>query len=192
MNDTTDPQGPPDDLPDSQPQDASPAAPPVAPGPTANPKPARKPQAKSARRRARELALQGLYQWLLSGADGAEIVTHIREMDGFDKCDRLHFDALLHGGIAEAAALDAVLARHVDRRTTELSPVEHAVLMIGVYELQHCIEIPYRVVINEAVELAKSFGGTDGHKYVNGVLDKAAGDLRQLELAARQAARRAE
>jgi N utilization substance protein B len=160
--------------------------------PKAGARPARKPQAKSTRRRSRELALQGLYQWLLSGAEGGEIVAHIREMDGFDKCDRLHFDALLHGSIAEAAALDAVLARHVDRKTTELSPVEHAVLMIGTYELAHCIDIPYRVVINEAVELAKSFGGTDGHKYVNGVLDKAAGDLRAVEVEARQAARRAE
>ena len=163
--------------------------------PKANPKsdarPARKPQAKSGRRRARELALQGLYQWLVSGGAGADIEAHIREIEGFDKCDRLHFDALLHGGIAEAAALDAVLARHVDRKTTDLSPVEHAVLMIGTYELTHCLDIPYRVVINEAVELAKSFGGTDGHKYVNGVLDKAASDLRTLEVQARLAAKRA-
>lgn len=153
-------------------------------------KPARKPQAKSTRRRSRELALQGLYQWLLSGAAGAEIEAHLQAEEGLDKCDRPHFDALLHGCIAEAAALDAVLARHVDRKTNALSPVEHAVLMIGTYELTHCIDIPYRVVINEAVELAKSFGGTDGHKYVNGVLDKAAGDLRPVEVKARQAARK--
>jgi N utilization substance protein B len=102
-------------------------------------------------------------------------------MDGFSKCDRAHFDALLHGVVEQAAALDAVLARHVDRKTTLLSPVEHAVLMIGVYELTHCVEIPYRVAINEAVELAKSFGGTDGHKYVNGVLDKCAAELRPAE-----------
>ena len=70
------------------------------------------------------------------------------------------------------------MPRHVDRKTEQLSPVEHAVLMIGAYELKHCIDIPYKVAINEAVELAKSFGGTDGHKYVNGVLDKTAGDLR--------------
>ena len=75
-----------------------------------------------------------------------------------------------------------MLARHVDRKTTQLSPVEHGVLMIGAYELKHCIDIPYRVAINEAVELAKSFGGTDGHKYVNGVLDKAAADLRPVEV----------
>ncbi len=143
-------------------------------------KPRRGPQ-KSARRRSRELATQGLYEWLLSGADTAHIVAHISEMDGFGKCDRAHFDALLHGGIEQAAALDAVLSRHVDRKTTQLSPVEHAVLMVGVYELMHCVEIPYRVAINEAVELAKTFGGTDGHRYVNGVLDKCAAELRPLE-----------
>jgi N utilization substance protein B len=137
---------------------------------------------KSARRRSRELALQGLYEWLLSGADAAAIESHLQEYEGFDKCDREHFDALLHGGIEQAAALDEVLARHVDRKTTQLSPVEHAVLMIGVYELMHCVEIPYRVAINEAVELAKSFGGTDGHKYVNGVLDKCAAQLRSAEI----------
>jgi transcription antitermination protein NusB len=152
-------------------------------------KPARKPQAKSARRRSRELALQGLYQWLVSGADAGEIDAHLREQDGWGQCDRAHYDALLHGCIAEAAALDAVLARHVDRKTTLLSPVEHAVLMIGAYELTHCLDIPYRVAINEAVELAKSFGGTDGHKYVNGVLDKSAADLRPVEVAARKAGR---
>ncbi len=136
---------------------------------------------RNARRRARELALQGLYQWLLSGADATTVTSHLAEQDGFDKCDRVHLDALLGGGIEQAAALDAVLARHVDRRTSLLSPVEHAVLMIGVYELMHCLDIPYRVAINEAVELAKSFGGTDGHKYVNGVLDKCAAELRPDE-----------
>ena len=161
------------------------------PQPASSPakKAARKPQGTSTRRRSRELALQGLYQWLISGADGAEIEAHLAEHDGFDKFDRMHFDALLHGGIAEAATLDAALAKHVDRRTKDLSPIEHACLMIGAYELSHCIDIPYRVVINEAVELCKAFGGTDGHKYVNGVLDKVAGDLRPVEVAARQAAR---
>lgn len=125
--------------------------------------------------------MQGLYQWLLGGAEPTTIVDNLRDMDGFDKADREHFDALLHGSIAEAAALDAVLVRHVDRRTSLLSPVEHAVLMIGVYELTHCIEVPLRVAINEAVELAKTFGGTDGHKYVNGVLDKAGAQLRPHE-----------
>jgi transcription antitermination factor NusB len=95
---------------------------------------------------------------------------------GFDKADTEHFDALLHGCIAEAAA-----ARrrhrplHRQASIAQLSPVEHAALWIGCYELQHCLDVPYRVVINEAVELAKAFGGTDGHKFVNGVLDKAGG-----------------
>ena len=142
---------------------------------------------KSGRRRAREFALQGLYEWLIGGADAGVIDAHMREQEGFAACDSAHFDALLHGCIEQAAALDAVLKRHVDRRTDQLSPVEHGVLLIGAYELTHCIDIPYRVAINEAVELAKSFGGTDGHKYVNGVLDKAAGDLRPVEVAARRA-----
>jgi N utilization substance protein B len=150
----------------------------------------KRPAPKSARRRSREVALQGLYQWLVSGADGAEIEAHLQEQEGFDKLDRVHLDALLHGCIREAAELDALLARHVDRKTSLLSPVEHAVLMIGVYELRHCIDIPYRVAINEGVELAKSFGGTDGHKYVNGVLDKAAAELRPAEVAAARASRR--
>jgi len=139
---------------------------------------------RSARRRAREFALQGLYQWLISGSDAGTIDAHMREQEGFTQADAAHFDALLHGCIQEAADLDALLARHVDRRTTELSPIEHGVLMIGTYELKHCIDVPYRVAINEAVELAKSFGGTDGHKYVNGVLDKTAAALRSVEVEA--------
>lgn len=149
----------------------------------------KRPAPKSTRRRAREVALQGLYEWLISGADVAVVEAHMREQDEFEKCDRVHFDALLRGCIEQAPALDAVLARHVDRQMAQLSPVEHAVLLIGAYELTHCLDIPYRVAINEAVELAKSFGGADGHKYVNGVLDKAAATLRPAEVAARRAAR---
>ena len=167
-------------------QPTSPA--PGQPAPGRSGKGPRKPGGgPSGRRQARALALQGLYQWLLSGADAGEIDAHLREQEGWAQVDRTHFDALLHGCIAEASALDAALARHVDRQTSALSPVEHAVLMIGAYELIHCQDVPYRVVINEAVELAKSFGGTDGHKYVNGVLDKTAGDLRPVEVAARRA-----
>ncbi|RZT97944.1 transcription antitermination factor NusB [Rivibacter subsaxonicus] len=152
--------------------------------------PTRRPgQPKSARRRSRELALQGLYEWLISAAEAGVIDAHMREQEEFRGVDAAHFDALLHGCIAEAALLDAVLAQHVDRKTSELSPVEHAVLMIGAYELKHCLDIPYRVAINEAVELAKSFGGTDGHKYVNGVLDRAALQLRPVEVKARNAQR---
>ena len=159
--------------------------------PAATPRPAgKRVPAKSARRRSREFALQGLYEWLVSGSDAGVIDAHVREQDDFGKCDAAHFDALLHGCIAEASEIDALLARHVDRKTTELSPVEHAVLMIGCYELKHCIDIPYKVAINEAVELTKSFGGTDGHKYVNGVLDKAALDVRPTEVQAARNARR--
>ena len=154
-------------------------------------KPASRRSGPSPRRRSRELALQGLYEWLLSGSDAGVIDAHMREHEGFDKCDSAHFDALLHGCIRDAAALDAALARHVDRRTSALSPVEHGVLLIGAWELSNCLEIPYNVAINEAVELAKEFGGTDGHKYVNGVLDKTAGDLRAVEVAAVRASRQA-
>jgi N utilization substance protein B len=151
---------------------------------------AKKPTAaKSQRRRARELALQGLYQWLVAGGDADTIDAQMREHEGYAKADGQHFDALLRGSIEQAAALDAALAKHVDRKTTELSPVEHGVLMIGAYELAHCLDVPYKVAINEAVELAKSYGGTDGHKYVNGVLDKVAADLRPVEVQAARSPR---
>jgi N utilization substance protein B len=149
----------------------------------------RKPAAKSPRRRAREFALQGLYEWLLSGSEAGVIDAHMREEDAFDRCDASHFDALLHGCIRDAAMLDQILTRHVDRKTSALSPVEHGALMIGAWELAHLVEVPYRVAINEAVELAKVFGGTDGHKYVNGVLDRVAKDLRPAEVADARAAR---
>ena len=142
---------------------------------------------KSARRRARELALQGLYEWLVGRTDVAAIDAHMREQDGFERSDSQHFDALLHGCVREAVALDAVLARHADRKTSEMSPVEHGVLLIGSYELAHCVDVPYKVAINEAVELAKTFGGTDGHKYVNGVLNGLAPQLRAPEVEADRA-----
>jgi N utilization substance protein B len=148
-----------------------------------------RPNPRQARRRARELALQGLYEWLVGRGDAGAIDAHMREQDAYAQCDRAHYEALLHGGIAQADALDALLARHLDRKTSELSPVEHGALLIGAYELQHCADIPYKVVINEAVELAKTFGGTDGHKYVNGVLDKLAAGLRTAEVEAARAAR---
>ena len=155
-----------------------PAPPPVPPDATAP----RKRPAKSSRRRSREIAVQGLYQWLVSACPLAELQAHMREQEGFDKCDQAYLDTLLAGCTADAAALDTVLARHVDRKTSHLSPVEHAILLIGTFELKSCLNVPYRVAINEGVELAKSFGGTDGHKYVNGVLDKAAAELRPGEV----------
>ena len=160
---------------------AEPAEPAKPAAPAAPAAPKRATAARSGRRRSREFALQGLYQWLVAGGDAATGEAHIMELEDFSKCDRAHFDALYRGAIEQATALDAVIKRHIDRRPEHLSPVEHAVLMLGTYELMHCVDIPYRVAINEAVELAKSFGGTDGHKYVNGVLDKAAAELRPLE-----------
>jgi transcription antitermination protein NusB len=138
---------------------------------------------KSARRRSREFALQGLYEWLVSGEDAGAIDAHVRGFDAFEKADKPHYDALFHGVINEKVALDDLLVPFVDRPTAELSPVEHAALLLGVYELKYHLEIPYRVVMNEAVELTKIFGGTDGFRYVNGVLDKIAGNLRATEIA---------
>lgn len=141
-------------------------------------------KSRSPRHRAREFALQGLYQWLLNQDSASSIMKHIRLAHGFDKADATHFEGLLSGAIRNADSLRANLAYVVDRPVNELSPVEHAVLLIGAFELTNHPEIPYRVVINEAVELAKSFGGTDGHKYVNGVLDKLSGNLRPEEVSA--------
>lgn len=143
----------------------------------------------SARRRARQAALTGLYQWLLSREDVTLIALHVQEQDVYAGCDPAHFEALLRGCIDQAEGLDAALSRHVDRPMAELSAVEHAALLVGAFELAHCVDIPYRVVINEAVELAKSYGGTDGHKFVNGVLDKVAADLRMVEVKAARAQR---
>ncbi|MGB6054379.1 MAG: transcription antitermination factor NusB [Burkholderiaceae bacterium] len=139
---------------------------------------------RTPRHRAREFALQGLYQWLLNHEDAGAIDAHIRGAHGFDKADAEHFDALLHGTIRDVAQLRAGLAPLIDRPLAQLSPVEHAALLIGAYELNHHLEIPYRVVINEAVELTKSFGGVDGHKYVNGVLDRFAAQARAAEVEA--------
>jgi N utilization substance protein B len=141
---------------------------------------------KNARHRARELALQGLYQWLLADERAQEIRTHLAEFKGYDKADREYLDLLLDGVIGDAADLDAAFAPLLDRPIDELSPVERGVLLIGAYELAHVPDVPYKVVINEAVELAKSYGGTDGHKYVNGVLDKLAARLRPAEVKARK------
>lgn len=141
-------------------------------------------KSRTPRHRAREFALQGLYQWLLSNEDAGVIDAHIRNAHGFDKADAGHFDALLHGSIREVQALRAVITPLIDRSIEQLSPIEHAVLLIGTFELKNHLEIPYKVVINEAVELTKSFGGIDGHKYVNGVLDKLAAALRATEIAA--------
>ena len=138
---------------------------------------------RTPRHRAREFALQGLYQWLLNNEDATTVVNNIRAAHGFEKADADHFAVLLYGAIKDSVALREAFAPLIDRGIAELSPIEHAVLLIGAYELKNNLDIPYRVVINEAVELTKSFGGIDGHKYVNGVLDKLAPILRADEVA---------
>ena len=145
---------------------------------------------RTPRHRAREFALQGLYQWLLNNEPSSQVANNIRSAHGFDKADGEFFSELLNGAIATSVELREVIAPLIDRSIAELSPIEHGVLLLGAYELKNHPEVPYRVVINEAVELTKSFGGIDGHKYVNGVLDKAATDLRPDEVAARRGARR--
>lgn len=144
----------------------------------------RKAADKSARTRSREFALQALYQHLVGRNAAVDIDAFTRDLAGFHKADSVHFDTLLHGCVADAAALDALITPRLDRPMAELSPIEHGVLWIGAYEFQHCLDVPWRVVLNECIELAKSFGGTDGHKYVNGVLHKLAAQLRPLEVAA--------
>lgn len=139
---------------------------------------------KNSRRLARELAVQGLYEWLVARNEARAITFRLAEVKNFDRADRPLLDAILNGVIGEASAIEASLAPFLDRGVEALSPVERAVLMMGAYELSHRIETPYRVVINEAVEIAKAYGGTDGHKYVNGVLDRLAGKLRAVEIAA--------
>ncbi|WP_323118410.1 transcription antitermination factor NusB [Burkholderia alba] len=141
---------------------------------------------KSARRQSRELATQGLYQWLLSNASPGEIDAQLRGAQGYDKADKELLDTILHGVIRDHAELAEALTPSLDRPIDQLSPVERAVLLIATFELKHQIETPYRVVINEAVELAKTFGGSDGYKYVNGVLDKLAVTLRSAEIQVRR------
>jgi N utilization substance protein B len=147
---------------------------------------AKKTAAVSPRHRARELAMQGIYQWRVSGSDAHDIEKQVLEAKALGRFDKGLFTKLLRGALAQHAETEALLTPHLDRPLADLSPVEFAVLLLGAYELSQHIETPYKVVINEAVELAKTFGGTDGHKYVNGVLDKLAPQVRAVEFAARK------
>jgi N utilization substance protein B len=150
----------------------------------APPQKPRKAADKSARTRAREFALQAIYQYIVGGNEAGDVDAFTRDLSGFHKADSVHYDALLHGSIGQIAAADALITPLLDRPLAEISPIERGVLWIGVYELQHCPDVPWRVVLNECIELAKSFGGTDGHKYVNGVLHQLAPRLRPQEVAA--------
>jgi N utilization substance protein B len=132
----------------------------------------RKAASKSTRSRSREFGLQALYQHLIGRNPVADIDAFTRDLAGFGKCDTAHYDALLTGCVEQ-----------LDRKMAEISPVERATMWIGAYEFQHCMDVPWRVVLNECIELAKEFGGTDGHKYVNAVLNKLAAQLRPDEVA---------
>jgi N utilization substance protein B len=140
-------------------------------------------QARGTRARsiARKLAMQALYQWQLTQQTDAEIKKQFLESEDSAGVDREHFEELVSGCIAKHEELAAALKSFIDRPLDQLDPVETAILMIGMFELQQRVDIPYRVVINEAVDLTKRFGATDAHKYVNAVLDRAARELRTAE-----------
>lgn len=141
----------------------------------------KKPRGRSVRRRSRELALQGIYQFLVSGASAHEIKEGAMQCEEFNNVDPAFYENLLEGVLNEFTSLEEDYRPFIDRDVTQLSPIERAILLIGTYELKNTVT-PYRVVINEAVELDKTFGGADGFKYVNGVLDKLSGKLRSHEI----------
>lgn len=145
---------------------------------------------KSPRRRSREFGLQAIYQWQLAQQSTHELEQQYELAEGFDKADAELFKTLIAGVVQNADTLSEAMSPYLDRAWAEVSPVERAVLLIAGYELSRMPETPYRVIINEAIELAKSFGGTDGHKYVNGVLDKFAAITRADEIAAPPLAKR--
>ena len=144
----------------------------------------RKSTNKSPRHRARELALQGIYQWRLTSGDCAKIEKQIYAEKNLGRYDKGLFSKLLGGTLGRHRELETMLAPYLDRPLEELSPVEYSVLLLGAFELSQHHNVPYKVAINEAVELAKTFGGTDGHKFVNGVLDKLAPRFRAAEFSA--------
>ena len=142
------------------------------------------------RRRSRELAMQGIYQWIYTGASAAAVLKNLSELEHYATADADFLKSQLKGTIGEAEGLRAHLEPLADRKWEEVSPVERAILLIGAWELVHNPGIPYRVTINEAIELGKRFGGTDGHKYVNGVLDKLAAAVRPEEVAEKRKQKR--
>jgi len=141
------------------------------------------------RRRAREFALQGMYQWQYTGEQVSQVLKNLSELEKFEAADRAFLEEQLRGTIKESDGLRARLEPLVDRKWDELSPIERGILLLAAWELLHKPEIPYRATINEAIELGKTFGGTDGHKYVNGVLDRLAADVRADEVAAPRTAK---
>lgn len=145
------------------------------------------PTTPTARRKARRLALQALYQHQIAGGTAAEIEAYYRAENDTRKTDVAYFHELLTRIIGAQRDVDQLYAGHLDRAVRDLDPIERAILRIAAYEMKERIDVPVRVVINEAIELAKDFGATDGHRYVNGVLDRVARELRATELANRPA-----
>ena len=139
---------------------------------------------RGSRQISRELVLRALYERLAAGTDFPGLVSFAEEADEYAEANTGFFRELLEGVLQQIPALDTALEPHLDRPVSELSPVEHAALLIGAYELGHSLNVPYKVCINEAVNLTKKYGGTDGHKFVNGVLDKLARVERAVELQA--------
>ncbi|MEK6245526.1 MAG: transcription antitermination factor NusB [Pseudomonadota bacterium] len=134
----------------------------------------------SARRRAREISLQALYAWKLAGGDA---LAQAKTLEGWVRCDQIFAAELIVEVIKKNDFLEKIISPHLDRSLASLSPVERVILLIGTYELAQRSETPFKVVLNEAIELGRSFGGTDGHKFVNGVLEKLALELRAEEIA---------
>ena len=153
----------------------------------ANPRGERSGRARSLSRR---LALQALYQWQMTGQTFSELRNQFASDEGYPDVDAEYFQQLLQGVLESAGELDTMLGEWLDRPVAQLDPVEHAVLLIGLQELRQHPEVPYRVVLNEGVELAKKFGATEGHKFINAVLDRAARSLRAAEQAATRRAPR--
>ncbi len=138
------------------------------------------------RRKSRELALKGIYQGLMNKSEVRKIVRDMADDVDFHRADEAYFRQLIEGVAEHMTDIEQRIGVYVDRAVAELSPIEHAILCLSAYELIYDISIPYRVAINEGVELAKIYGGTDGHKYVNGVLDKLASEVRPNEVGQRK------
>jgi len=132
----------------------------------------------TARRRAREIALQALYAWKLAGGD---VLAQAKTLEGWVRCDQKFAVQLIAEVIEKKDFLEKIITPHLDRSLASLSPIERVILLIGAYELSALPETPFKVVLNEAIDLGRSFGGTDGHKFVNGVLEKLALELRAEE-----------
>lgn len=144
-----------------------------------------KARAGSSRSAARQTAVQALYQWLQAGTEVGDLILQFQRAGRLQELDAKYFRVLVRGAAEQADALESLIAEFLDRDVAQLDPVERAVLLLAVLELRDRVEVPYRVVINEAVELTKLYGAQDSHRYINGVLDKAAKNLRETEIAYR-------